>query len=149
MAKVSAPKNSTKKAATKRAPTYVSPPKASVKDWKELFPTLKRKDDYKVRYYYSGKAAATFFNGRTKRQYCPPAATVTAQLPLFVQGYTQDLNANVAPIVTFKTMKHIFGFMDYVSTLRNQHNDIVEWMILPLWRFLKNLFTVKINHDIV
>lgn len=136
MAKISTPKKFTKKAVTKRSLTTISPPKASVKDWKELFPILKRKDDYKVRYYYSGNAhnqgdrdwvaqAATFFNGRTKRQNCPPAATVTAQLPLFVQGYTQDLNPNLAPIVTFKTMKHIFEFMDYVSTLRNQHNDIV------------------------
>lgn len=143
MTKVSTtPKKSlTKKTTTKKSPTSKSPPKAtktaaSVKDWKELVPTLKKKDDYKVRYYFSGNLhnqgdrdwvaqAAAFFNGRTKRQNCPAAAIVTAQLPLFVQGYTQNLNPSIAPIVTFKTAKHIYGFMNYVATFRNQHNNVV------------------------
>lgn len=109
---------------------------ASVKDWKDLVPTLKKKDDYKVRYYFSGNLhnqsdrdwvaqAAMFFNGRTKRQNCLAAAIITAQLPLFVQGYTQDLNSDMAPIVTFKTAKHILGFMEYIATVRKQHNNIV------------------------
>ena len=135
-------KRLTKKTSTRKSPTSISPPKAtakttaSVKDWKELVPTLKKKDDYKVRYYLSGNQhnqgdrdwvaqAAAFFNGRTKRQNCPAAAVVTAELPLFVQGYIQDLNPNIAPIVTFKTTKHIFGLMDYVATVRHQHNNIV------------------------
>jgi hypothetical protein len=142
-AKASTPKL-IKKTTTKKSSTSVSTPKATkttasvnvIKDWKEHFPPLKNKDDYKVRYYLSGNLhnqgdrdwvaqAATFFNGRTKRQDCPTAETVTAQLPLFVQGYSQNLNPNIAPIVTFKTTKHIFGFMDYVASVRNQHNYIV------------------------
>jgi hypothetical protein len=134
-------KRLTKKSTTKKSPYSVSLPKAtktttSVKDWENLFPTLKKKNDYKVRYYLSGNLhnqadrdwvaqAIAFFNGRTKRQNCPAAAIITNQLPLFVQGYTQNLNPDIAPIVTFMTSKHIFGFMEYVASVRNEHNSIV------------------------
>jgi hypothetical protein len=150
-------KRPTKKPSTKKFPISVSPlkatlnnlkPRASIKNWKELVPTLKEKDDYKVRYYLSGNLhdqgdrnwvaqAAAFFNGRTKRQNCPAAAIVTAQLPLFVQGYTQNLNPNIAPIVTFRTTKHIFGFMDYIATVRNQHNNIIVYISVDDSPFLE------------
>ena len=141
-------KSLTRKTTTKKSPSKAINTTSPDKSWKGIVPTLKQKDDYKVRYYFSGNLhnqgdrnwvaqAATFFNGRTKRQNCLAAAAVTAQLPIFVQGYTQNLNPNIAPIVTFKTTKHLFGFMDYVATVRNQHNNIVVHISVDDSPFLK------------
>ncbi len=104
-------------------------------DWRNIVEKwLKAKDDYKLRYYFTGQTqqvdrdwvaqAASYYNGRTKRQECPVAATVTQQLPNFVQGYTQNLDEVLAPIVTFKTAKHVLAFMEYVHANRNAHNNI-------------------------
>ena len=106
-------------------------------DWRGLVNSyLKVKVDYKLRYFFIGSLhnqedrdwvaqAAAYYNGRTKRQKCPASDVVSAELPNFVQGYTHDLDANIAPIVTFKTTKHILGFMTYLATTRYLHNDII------------------------
>eukprot|EP01031_Cornospumella_fuschlensis_P031514 gene31514-38087_t len=124
-----------KKVKKSKSPISSSPP-AHKPDWQTLVEALKNKDDYKVRYFCSGNQhnqadrdwvaqAAVYYNGRTKRQPCPTQEVVTAELPHFVQGYTEDLNAISAPIVTFKTAKHILGFMKYLTSARHLHHDIV------------------------
>ena len=117
-------------------------------DWRGLIGSVNaKKDGFKVRYYFTAGTtqvdrnwvaqAASFYNGRTKRQACPDAATVTAQLPNFVQGYTQNLNANLAPIVTFKAAKHVMAFAAYLAGSRNQHHNIIVRMNLDDSPFLR------------
>lgn len=94
------------------------------------------KDDHKVKYYFTHPPnpnqqadrdwvarAVSYYNARTKDP-CPRAGTVTAALPLFVQGYLQDLDSATAPAVTFKTAKHFGGLVAYLAETRGEYHNI-------------------------
>lgn len=101
---------------------------------KNVVDNLRNKDDYRVEYYFTNMPnqddrdfvarVIAFYSVRTKRQTCPSAADVTAALPHFVQGITDDLNAATPMAVTYKVAKHFWATVEHISAVRNQHHNV-------------------------
>lgn len=87
-----------------------------------------------MQYYFTGETtqenrnwvsqAYYYFNGRTKRDKVPTAATVNAELNPFVGGYLENLTATTAPIVIFLTSKHIMSMVNYLREERANHDNV-------------------------
>jgi hypothetical protein len=102
--------------------------------WREVVKNLPAKKDYKLQYYFGASQhgqqdrdwvsqAISYFNGRTKRQSCK-----VTDLPTFVQGYKEDVDASRAPVCTFMAAKHVRGFMEFVAANRRAHNDVIVFV---------------------
>ena len=112
----------------------------SKSDWIEFESLSNARDDYTVSYFVTdppGAPAVTqadrdyiervmaYFSRRGKRLSCPATATVTAELPMDVQGLTTNRTANNPLDFIFRASKHIRAMCKYISETRIDNNNIV------------------------
>jgi hypothetical protein len=108
-------------------------------DWKEIYDALKKtKDDYLVEYYMEPAAGGAitqadrdyvaqviyYYSPRSKRDTCPPIATVTAGLA-DAQGFTTNHTAQDPIGCVFMAAKHINAMYHYLQANRGDHNNFV------------------------
>lgn len=60
----------------------------------------------------------------SKRDSVPSLFMINASLNSNVGGYLANMTDEDAPIVTFKTAKHIFGMIQYLAEERCNHGNI-------------------------
>ena len=83
--------------------------------------------------------AVAFYNGRSIHESSPSSATVTSELNPGIQGFSEEVNADNAPVRTFRCAKHAFSLMSYIQQNRHLHNNIRVCIsvddsgFLPIW----------------
>ena len=102
-------------------------------DFKSALSKLRGRDDITVRYYLTSvaddvpvtqeernliTAILDYFSVRTKRDRCPPSATVTAELSADAQGYLTNRTEDNPLVKIFLATKHIGAMISYYKERR-------------------------------
>ncbi len=109
--------------------------------WNEFLKSLPTsRDDYLVSYYITNSIdgpavtqedrdyiarAMAYFSHRGKRMNCPASETVTAELPMDIQGLTTNRAANNPLDDVFRSAKHIHAMCKYINETRGINNNII------------------------
>lgn len=106
--------------------------------WENLHEKLakSRKDDFSVKYFFTSGPAGTpiqqadrdfvaqameYFSFKSKRD----PVVVNPPLSIYVQGVTNNLDANTPVRVVFKTVKHLHEMYLFLQSSRVTHHDMI------------------------